>query len=164
MERRRFVRIVGATGTAGVAGLSGCLSGDGNGEENGGTDGGEDEETGEGDGNGDEGVPDTVEVTAGPEGAWKFEPEEVEVAVGGTVEWYFASAGHNVTSHPDPSYKCENPEGAEPFKSYEGDNHMSISEEDSTFSHTFETPGEYTYVCVPHATQMVGYVTVVETE
>jgi plastocyanin len=163
MKRRRFVRIVGATGTAGVVGLSGCLNdgGEGNGE----TDDGEGEETGEGDGDGDgdEGVPDTVEVTAGPEGAWRFEPEEVEVAVGGTVEWYFASAGHNVTSDPEAHNKCENPEGAEPFKSYEGDSHMSINEEDSTFSHTFETPGEYTYVCVPHATQMVGYVTVVET-
>ena len=166
MERRRFMRLVGATGATGIVGMSGCLvdndvtvNGDDDGETGDGD--GTDGETADGE---DEGPPDSVEVTAGPQGAWRFEPEEVEVAVGGTVEWYFASAGHNVTSHPDASPKCENPEGAEPFKSYEGDNHMAISDVDSTFSHTFETPGEYTYVCTPHATQMVGYVTVVEPE
>ena len=151
-------------------GLSGCLSGDGNGEENGETDGGEDGETGEGDGNGDEEptgwrseLPEEVDVIAGPrdEGQY-FEPEEIEITVGETVVWYFDTGGHNVTSDPEKSYKCQNPEGAEPFKSYEGDG--GLNEEDSTFSHTFETPGEYTYVCVPHSTQMVGYVTVVEPE
>lgn len=165
MERRRFVRILGATGAVGVAGLSGCLDGDGNGEEN--------NETGDGNGDGnqtgndddeDGGIPDNVDVVAGPDGAWRFEPEEIEVTVGETIVWYFASRGHNVTSHPDADPKCENPEGAEPFKSYEGDNHGSINEEGSTFSHTFETPGEYTYVCVPHSTEMVGYITVVEAE
>ena len=166
MERRRFIRLLGATGAAGTVGLAGCLNGgdDGTAGDDGTGDGnGDGNQTGDGDGE-DEGVPDYVEVTAGPQGAWRFEPEEVEVAVGGTVEWYFASAGHNVTSHPDASPKCENPEGAEPFKSYEGDNHTAISDVDSTFSHTFETPGEYTYVCTPHATQMVGYINVVEPE
>jgi plastocyanin len=163
MERRRFIRLVGATGAATVSGMSGCLDGNGgDGEEQEGGDGnGTDDETADGE---EQGVPDYVEVTAGPEGRWAFEPEEVEVAVGGTVEWYFASGGHNVTSHPDAHRKCENPEGAEPFTSYEGESHMSVNDVDSTFSHTFETPGEYTYVCTPHATQMVGYITVVEPE
>jgi plastocyanin len=158
MERRRFLRLAGAAGTVGATGVTGCLNGgDGNGNEteDDGTDGGN--ETSDQDG-----PSDYVEVTAGPQGRWAFEPEEVEVTVGGTVEWYFASGGHNVTSHPDAHNKCENPEGAEPFKSYEGENHFSVNDKDSTFSHTFETPGEYTYVCVPHATQMVGYVTVVD--
>ncbi|MFP4175381.1 MAG: plastocyanin/azurin family copper-binding protein [Halobacteriales archaeon] len=158
MERRSFLRYAGFAGTAGATGITGCLDGGNDGNETDGND------TDDADGNetSDEGPSDHVEVTAGPDGAWEFEPEEVEVAVGGTVEWYFASGGHNVTSHPDAHNKCENPEGAEPFKSYEGDDHMSVNDVDSTFSHTFETPGEYTYVCTPHATQMVGYVTVVE--
>jgi plastocyanin len=148
MRRRRFLR---AAGTATAVGATGCLGGDNDGNT---TDGNE---------TSDEGPSDNVKVTAGPEGAWRFEPEEVEVTVEGTVEWYFASAGHNVTSHPDADPKCENPEGAEPFKSYEGDNHArAVNEQGTTFEHTFETPGEYTYVCVPHATQMVGYVTVVD--
>lgn len=146
------MRLVGAASAASVAGMTGCLNG--NGDDGDGGDDGEEEE----------GPPDNVEVTAGPEGRWAFEPEEVEIAVGGTVEWYFESAGHNVTSDPEAHNKCENPEGAEPFKSYEGDNHTSVKDVDSTYSHTFETPGEYTYVCVPHATTMVGYITVVETE
>jgi plastocyanin len=157
MDRRRLLRLTGAACTAGAAGVTGCLGGDSDGNGENGTDDGTD-----GNETSDEGPQDYVEVTAGPQGRWAFEPEEVEVTVGGTVEWYFASAGHNVTSHPDADNKCENPEGAEPFKSYEGDNHLSINDVDSTFSHTFETPGEYTYVCVPHATRMVGYVTVVD--
>ena len=157
MDRRRFLRFAGVAGTAGVAGVTGCLD-NGNGNE---TDGNTTNGT-DGNETSDEGPQDYVEITAGPQGRWAFEPEEVEVTVGGTVEWYFASAGHNVTSHPDAHNKCENPEGAEPFKSYEGDNHLSINDVDSTYSHTFETPGEYTYVCVPHATRMVGHITVVD--
>lgn len=160
IDRRTFLRVSGAAGTVGSAGVTGCLDG-GNGD-NGDEDGNETDTGGDNETSGDGEPPDYVEVTVGPQGAWRFEPEEVELAVGGTVEWFFASAGHNVTSHPDAHNKCENPEGAEPFKSYEGDNHLSINDVDSTYSHTFETPGEYTYVCVPHATRMVGYITVVE--
>ena len=157
MKRRRFLRFAGVASTAGAAGTTGCLGGsDGNDNET------EDRGTNGNETSADEGPQDYVEVTAGPQGKWAFEPEEVEVTVGGTVEWYFESGGHNVTSDPDAHNKCENPEGAEPFKSYEGDNHLSVNDVDSTFSHTFETPGEYTYVCVPHATRMVGYITVVD--
>lgn len=154
MERRRFIKYLSLGVAVGSVGTTGCLHGGGT-EEN--EDNGEGEDDGE-----EESLPESAEVTAGPEGAWRFEPEEVEIAVGGTVEWTFASEGHNVTSDPDADPKCENPEGAEPFKSYEGNNHMSVMEVNSTFSHTFETPGEYTYVCVPHSTQMVGTVRVRE--
>jgi len=156
---------------AGTAVLTGCTGGNGTGDgteddgDDGTTDGSEDETENGNDGDDDsteDGVPENTDVVAGPEGAWRFEPEEIDVSVGDTVVWYFASRGHNVTSHLDADPKCENPEGAEPFKSYEGDDHMAQNEVDSTFSHTFETPGEYTYVCVPHSTQMVGQVTVTE--
>lgn len=144
MERRKFIRLAGLSGAAGA---TGCLDGLGDGNE-----------TGDGDGP----PPEHVEVTVAPQRALRFDPEEVEVAVGGTVEWYFEAEGHNVTSHPEASDKCENPEGAEPFKSYEGDNHSRPFPVDESFEHTFETAGEYTYVCEPHSAQMVGKVTVVE--
>ncbi|MFP8952842.1 plastocyanin/azurin family copper-binding protein [Natrialbaceae archaeon A-arb3/5] len=105
---------------------------------------------------------DTVEVIAGPDGNWSFDPEDVEISVGDTVEWYFDSPGHNVTSHPDASDRNENPDDADPFQSYEGDNHMAINEEGTTYEHTFEEPGEYVYVCTPHENSMIGTVLVSE--
>ncbi|WP_255151104.1 plastocyanin/azurin family copper-binding protein [Halorarius halobius] len=104
-----------------------------------------------------------VEVAAGPEGRLRFVPEEVEIPVGGTVRWTFESPGHNVTSKPGASEKVRNPEGVEPFASYEGDQHFSVDPEGSTYEHTFTVPGEYVYVCAPHADQgMVGTVVVTE--
>jgi len=54
---------------------------------------------------------------------------------------------------------------AEPFASYDisGDdiNHVSLNQAGTTYRHTFETTGQYTYVCVPHAASgMVGELTV----
>jgi len=106
---------------------------------------------------------DVVDVAAGPEGRLRFVPETVEIPVGGTVRWTFESAGHNVTSLPGSSEKVRNPEGAEPFASYEGTQHFSINEVGTTYEHTFDVPGEYVYVCAPHEDQgMVGTVLVGE--
>lgn len=102
-------------------------------------------------------------VDVGPEGRLRFVPQDIEVAVGDTVEWVALSEGHNVTSHPDAAPRCRNPEGAEPFTSYEGDSHFAIMAVDEVFTHEFTVPGEYVYVCTPHAGQgMYGSVTVVE--
>lgn len=102
-------------------------------------------------------------VDVGPEGRLRFDPEDIEVAVGDTVEWVALSEGHNVTSHPDAAPRCENPEGADPFTSYEGDDHFAIMDVDERFSHEFTVAGEYVYVCTPHAGQgMVGTVVVTE--
>lgn len=104
-----------------------------------------------------------TDVAVGPEKRLRFEPDTVEVAVGDTVRWEAMSTGHNVTSHPDASPKCENPEGAEPFHSYEGEQHFAIMDVGEVFEHEFTVPGEYVYVCTPHAGQgMVGSVTVTE--
>ncbi|MFC7135955.1 plastocyanin/azurin family copper-binding protein [Halobaculum litoreum] len=55
------------------------------------------------------------------------------------------------------------PGGAEPFASYEGEQHFAILPPGATFEHTFTVPGEYVYVCVPHAGQgMIGTVRVSE--
>ncbi len=105
----------------------------------------------------------TTEVAVGPEKRLRYEPEEVEIGVGDTVLWTFESVGHNVTSKPGASEKCKNPEGAEPFASYEGTNHHAVLDVGETYEHEFTVPGEYVYVCAPHAGQgMVGTVTVTE--
>jgi len=142
-SRRQFLKGIGAG--AALVPIAGCSGGDSEPEPTTTT------ETG----------PTTVAV--GPEKRLRYEPETVEISVGETVEWEFESAGHNVTSKPGASPKCKNPEGAEPFASYEGDRHFAVNEVDTTFSHTFDVAGEYVYVCTPHAGQgMVGTVIVNE--
>lgn len=77
----------------------------------------------------------------------RFLPDTVRIPAGGTVEWTNGTPlPHTVTAHPervrDPA-QVELPDGAAPFDSgfmFTGD----------TFRHTFETPGVYRYVCVPH--------------
>ncbi|ELZ28647.1 blue (type 1) copper domain-containing protein [Halogeometricum pallidum JCM 14848] len=104
-----------------------------------------------------------TEVASGPEGRLRFDPETIEISTGTTVRWIAESPGHNVTSKPGASEKCENPEGADPFASYDGDEHYTVMEEGATFEHTFDVAGEYVYVCAPHEGQgMVGEITVTE--
>ena len=157
VERRTFVRMTGALATGTL--VAGCTGG-GNG------DGSADTTT---EGQATTTAPPTttrasrVEVAVGPEKRLRYEPEEIEIGVGTTVVWSFASAGHNVTSKPGASDKCQNPDGAEPFASYEGSNHFAIDEPGTTYEHEFTVPGEYVYVCAPHEGQgMVGYITVTE--
>lgn len=106
-------------------------------------------------------VPDG-DVMVGPGGSLRFEPAEYTVGVGETVTWSFASPGHNVCCVPDHSGKVSLPDGAEPFASYGVDgNPVSTDEKGTTYEYTFETPGEYTYVCVPHVRSgMIGTVVV----
>ncbi|MDQ2050711.1 plastocyanin/azurin family copper-binding protein [Natronolimnohabitans sp. A-GB9] len=141
--RRRFLAGTTAIGVATLAGCSGDETED-DGEENGGDDN------------------DENRVIVAPDGDWRFEPEELTISVGETVTWYFDAPGHNVTSHPDASDQNENPDDAEPFASYEGDSHSSLDEEGTEFEHTFETPGEYVYVCEPHDGSMIGTIIVEE--
>ena len=149
-RRRGYLKYVGAIS---VVSLAGCLGEDSSDDGAGGTD--DDESDGDSE-------LEEHEVIVGPDGDWVFDPEEITIDVGDTVVWYFESPGHNVTSHPDADDDCENPEDAEPFTSYEGDNHMSVNEEGTEFEHTFDVPGEYVYVCTPHTPQMTGTVTVEE--
>ncbi|APW96875.1 plastocyanin [Halobiforma lacisalsi AJ5] len=101
-----------------------------------------------------------AEVIAGPDGAWRFEPETVRVTAGDVVRWEFDSAGHNATSHPGAADETSNPEGADWFATYEGDDHFSVVEEGTTFDHRFVVPGTYEYVCTPHLPTMAGEVVV----
>ena len=76
-----------------------------------------------------------------------FEPEQLTVKVGDIVTWRnTGSIVHTATDDPTKAQDPANavlPEGAEPWDS--GD--VAGGEE---FSHTFETPGDYTYFCIPH--------------
>lgn len=114
-------------------------------------------------GSGDNGADESEgDITVGPDGEQAFDPDEHTVSVGDTVEWYFDSPGHNVTSHPEASDKTKTPDGADPFTSYDGTDHMALVDQGETYAHTFEVAGEYVYVCTPHESTMVGTIVVQE--
>jgi len=103
------------------------------------------------------------DVVAGPGGAYAFDPEEYTVSVGETVTWYFASPSHNVGCRPGDDSQVALPDGADPFASYDDGSVGQTVPQGETYEHTFETAGEYTYVCIPHSRQgMVGTVVVEE--
>jgi plastocyanin len=139
MKRRDFLRATGGSGGA-VALGSGVAAGQ---EETGTTTGTE--------GGGGGGPTETV--TVGPGGSLVFEPAELTIATGTTVNFVWDSNMHNVvpTSQPD------------------GANWGGEGEQGTTFdsgheySHTFDTTGTYEYVCTPHESAgMVGSIEVVE--
>lgn len=88
----------------------------------------------------------------------KFAPDKLTVKVGQTVTWRnVGSVAHTVTGDPAKAAKQDNarlPSGAEPWDS-------GIIEGRQSYSRAFETPGEYTYFCIPHeAAGMVATLTV----
>ena len=99
-----------------------------------------------------------------------FDPTEIVVSVGDTVVWANTSSrGHTVTA-----YDSGIPDDAEFFASggYEstaaardafGSELGGLIESGDEWSHTFEVPGEYEYLCIPHeASGMIGTVVVEE--
>lgn len=141
MRRRDLLRRgVLAAGATVVGSLAGCVGG------------------GEGELDRDEN-----EVLVGPRDSLAFRPETLTVSTGTTVTWSFESRNHNVACDPDEVARTALPEGADPFTSYEGDNTYETEDVGATFEHTFEVPGTYDYVCVPHVTSgMTGTVEVEE--
>ena len=104
---------------------------------------------------------DAGDIVVGPGGAYAYDPEEYTVSVGETVTWSFASPSHNVSCVPEDNRQVSLPDGAESFASYGDGNPGETVPQGETYEHTFETAGEYTYVCIPHARQgMVGTVVV----
>jgi plastocyanin len=98
-----------------------------------------------------------------------FEPETITVSVGDTVRWLNNSGrGHTVTA-----YDSDLPDGAAFFASggfdstaaaregwQAGEGRIDVCE---TYEHTFETAGEFPYLCIPHeAAGMIGTVVVEE--
>ncbi|WP_459193750.1 plastocyanin/azurin family copper-binding protein [Halosimplex sp. J119] len=136
-SRRSFVR---ASGLAAFGALAGCS-----------TDGA------------DGGSSDTpaADIVAGPNGTYVYDPAEYTISVGDTVTWSFASPMHNVSCVPEDHPQASLPDGAEPFASYEEGKPGQTLPQGATYEQSFETAGEYTYVCIPHAGQgMVGTIVV----
>ena len=104
-----------------------------------------------------------ADVIVAPDGESIFQPDELTVPVGETVRWGFAEGGHNVSCRPEDSSEVVLPSDAEPFATYgpDDDPDVTLVQRGETHDHTFEVPGEYTYVCIPHADSgMVGTVRV----
>lgn len=102
--------------------------------------------------------------------ATSFDPYEFTVSVGDTVTWYNASSrAHTVTA-----YENAIPEAAEYFASGGYDDEATARKawrdelgggitSGETYSHTFDVPGRYEYVCIPHEQGgMVGTIVVEE--
>ena len=78
---------------------------------------------------------------------FEFQPAERTIAVGDSVTWSFQIAGHTTESvgrQPDS------------WKSIE----TGTNEAGTTFTHVFNTPGRYQYVCTPHRDFMTGVIQV----
>ena len=101
------------------------------------------------------GVAATVEMTS----ALVFNPAEVTIKLGETVEWRNTSSlAHTVTADRRVTADAANialPEGAKPF-------HSARVAAGSLFRHTFKTPGTYRYICLPHEGQKMFGTVVVE--
>ena len=88
----------------------------------------------------------------------RFTPDEIRIKVGDTVEWRnVQSYGHTITADPalvaNPA-NVELPPGAKPFDSGRVAGGQS-------YRRTFDTPGVYRYVCLPHeGREMLGTVIV----
>ncbi|WP_435116687.1 plastocyanin/azurin family copper-binding protein [Halolamina sp. C58] len=139
MKRRDFLRATGGSGGA-VALGSGVAAGQ---EETGTTTGTE--------GGGGGGPTETV--TVGPGGSLVFEPADLTIATGTTVNFVWDSNMHNVVPQSQP-------EGA----NWEGEGEQGTTfDSGHEYSHTFTTTGTYEYVCTPHESAgMVGSIEVVE--
>jgi plastocyanin len=92
--------------------------------------------------------------------ALKFEPSRLTIPKGTTLTWRNTGAvGHTVTDNPTKAANKADaalPSGAEPWDSGNID-------AGGTFQHTFDTPGTYTYFCIPHeAAGMVATITVTD--
>src|SRR3712207_5771845 len=79
-----------------------------------------------------------------------FAPATVQIQPGDEVRWIFKGSNHSVTSDSGQSESFDSDPG-EPFP---------VHPMDDTFSHTFNSPGRFTYFCKVHASTMKGTVLV----
>jgi plastocyanin len=89
-----------------------------------------------------------------------FVPSSLTVPRGATVTWKnTGQVPHTVTADPTKAVKPADvslPGGVQPWGSVDIDGGQ-------TFSHTFDVPGTYRYICIPHeALGMLGTITVTD--
>jgi plastocyanin len=87
-----------------------------------------------------------------------FQPAELTIKVGETVEWKnLGNSVHHASNDPSTAINpadVSNPPGAKPFDS-------GFLQPGESFSYTFTVPGKYKYICAPHETSgMSGEVVV----
>lgn len=73
-----------------------------------------------------------------------FQPATRAIGVGDTVIWRFNAEGHTATANGGQAERWDS--GNRRFE--------------QTFRHTFDTPGRFQYVCIPHAGFMKGTIQV----
>jgi plastocyanin len=101
--------------------------------------------------------PPNVDAAVTMEGV-AFNPTSLRIQSGDTVQWRnTTNMTHTVTADPrlaaDPA-NVQLPQGAEPF-------HSGTVAAGQVWTHTFNVPGTYRYVCQPHEQQgMMGTVVV----
>jgi len=158
LSRRSFLRVgtasaAAATGTA-AAGTAAAQEGT---ETATGTEGGNGTATGDGTATGTEsgggGGGPTETVTVGPGGELIFEPADLTIAAGTTVNFAWDSDMHNVVPQSQPE-----------DAGWEGEGEQGVTfDAGHEYSHTFDVTGTYDYVCTPHESAgMVGSIEVVE--
>jgi plastocyanin len=79
---------------------------------------------------------------------FEFRPAEQQIGVGDTVIWGFTDEGHTTTSTRGQADRWNSG--------------PALSPAGTTFQKTFNTPGRFTYVCIPHEAFMTGTVVVGE--
>lgn len=78
---------------------------------------------------------------------FEFQPAEHRIAVGDSVTWNFQIAGHtsaSVGGQPDSWNSAE----------------TGTNEAGTAYTHVFNTPGRYQYICTPHRDFMKGVIQV----
>jgi plastocyanin len=78
---------------------------------------------------------------------FEFQPSEQKIAVGDSVTWMFSVAGHTSASVGGQ---------AERWKSID----EGANEPGTVYTHVFDTPGRFQYICLQHRTFMKGVVEV----
>jgi plastocyanin len=80
---------------------------------------------------------------------FEFQPGTQAIAVGDSVTWDFVEGGHTTTSlRGQPDSWDSTPAGS------------SSNSTGDLFTHQFNTPGRYQYVCIPHRDFMKGVIVV----
>lgn len=92
-------------------------------------------------------IPDMLIGVAPPEVGNEFDPEEVDVDVGATVQWTFESTGHTITPH-------DVPDGSDWTGEQDPDDEaIQDGDMEETHLHTFDVEGVYEYHCENHRDQ-----------
>jgi plastocyanin len=76
-----------------------------------------------------------------------FSPATQAIAVGDSVTWDFVEGGHTATSLGGQPDSWDSRDGG-------------AGDIGTTYTHTFNTPGRYQYVCIPHREFMKGVIVV----